>query len=107
MIALLLTLIAASCATAPRPQVILPVEARQPADVFMCPTWPVLALLEAQTATEQLTVVHRDAEPAHADCACRLYAQGLALQRRGLLMGELGPPPYGCSLALADSEDTH
>jgi hypothetical protein len=70
-----------------------------PAESFICPAWPVIALLDAVTAQEKLSVVHGQAEPAQADCACRLYTTAVALQKLGMLKGELPEKPYGCDLA--------
>lgn len=107
ILTLLLLFTAASCASVRKPPVILPVEVRQPAELYQCAAWPVASLLDAQTVIEQIAIVHAEAEPAHADCACRLYARGAVLQAQGQLIGELGSAPYGCNLTLPDSQNTH
>lgn len=95
ILALLLLLTAASCVSVQKPLASRPVAA---ASDFQCPGWPVVALLTAPDDNEQWARVHELAEPAHQECACRLYVRGLAEKRLGDLEGDLGPPPFGCEL---------
>lgn len=64
----------------------------------------MFGLLTAPDEAAQLSIVHGEAEPAHVDCGCKLYVQGLAAATAGALMGDLGPPPYGCLTSPADTE---
>lgn len=97
ILTLLLLPTIASCALVQKPEIIPPAP-RFPAEQFNTTPWPVVPLLNARTLEEKLAVVHELGEPTQAEAACRLYTVGRQLSALEMVIGELGPAPYGCAL---------